>query len=184
MMMSIHVHGKHLTITPALQEYAERKIGTAQAWFDEPVTIHVTLAVLGHKQEHAVEVTIPYHSMVFRAEVKDIDMYAALDEASDKIERILRKYKERARRKLRTQSREMAYNLQQTRSAASALEEDEDFPVMKVKRIAMKPVDIQEAILQMNMSDHSFHLFHNRASNRMEVIYRRKDGTYGHLLAE
>ncbi|MBB3113337.1 putative sigma-54 modulation protein [Paenibacillus phyllosphaerae] len=184
-MTSIHVHGKHLTVTPALQEYADRKIGPAQTWFDEPVSIHVSLSVQGHKQENAVEVTIPYHSMVFRAEVRHVDMYAAIDEVADKIERILRKYKERARRKLRAQSRALAHHLQQGRAVPVAVEEaDDDFPIMKVKRIDMKPVDIQEAILQMNMTDHSFHLFHNRETNRMEVVYRRKDGTYGHLLAE
>lgn len=181
--MATHIHGKHFEVTPALQAYAEQKIGSAQSWFDETVTIHVTLLLQARKQEHVVEATIPYHGMVFRVEVKDADMYAAIDQAADKLDRKLRKYKERTRRKLRSHGRSVGTGIQDGGQPEPEAPE-EAFVIAKEKRLVMKPVDLQEAVLQMNLLDHSFHLFLNRDTNREEVVYRRADGTYGHLFAD
>jgi putative sigma-54 modulation protein len=177
--MSMIIHGKQLEVTPALKEYIERKVGALQEWFEEPVEIHVTLSILGHRHQQVVEVTIPYHGMVYRAEEKQQDMYASIDLVADKLERRLRKYKEKVQRKLRGRGSLRTQPVQSETVRTVALEEEEDFELLRVKKINLKPVDVQEAILEMNLLDHSFHLFHNKDTNRMEVVYRRNDGSYG-----
>lgn len=72
--MAIHIHGKQMQLTQALQEYAERKLGPLQQWFERPVDIQVSMAVQGHKHEQRIEVTIPYRGVVFRAEERQPDM--------------------------------------------------------------------------------------------------------------
>lgn len=174
--MNMIIHGKHLYVTPALREYAELKLGSLRKWLEDPVDVHVSMAVQGHKHEQVVEVTIPYHGMVFRSEEKQVDMYTSIDLVSDKLERKLRKFKEKVRCKSRHQD---SLRTQAWEMTGTALLDENEFKVMRVKKISVKPVDVEEAILQMNMLDHEFHLFRNKDSNQMELVYRRNDGSYG-----
>lgn len=177
--MAIHIHGKQMQLTQALQEYAERKLGPLQQWFESPVDIQVSMAVQGHKHEQRVEVTIPYRGVVFRAEERQPDMYAAVDLVSDKLARKLRKFKEKARRKARYPHNPALLTRPESHEEATAVDEDDEFAVVRIKTVPVKPVDVDEAIWHMNMLDHQFHLFRNKASNELEVVYRRNDGTYG-----
>ncbi|MNG05646.1 putative sigma-54 modulation protein [compost metagenome] len=170
--MKLIVHGKDLTVTPSLQEYVERKLGRLESWFEEACDMHVTLSVQGHKQIHVVEVTITCKGTVLRAEEKRDDMYASIDVVADKLERQTRKLKDKIKHRMRQQSgvRELAFE---------SMENESPFKVARVKTVPNKPEDIEEAILQMNMLDHNFHLFFNRDSGKTELVYRRNDGTYG-----
>lgn len=175
--MKLIVHGKDLTVTPSLQEYVERKLGRLESWFEEACDMHVTLSVQGHKQIHVVEVTITCKGAMLRAEEKRDDMYASIDVVADKLERQTRKLKDKIKHRMRQQSgcKELAFDSMEPASR----ENDSPFEIARVKTVPNKPEDIEEAILQMMMLDHNFHLFFNRDSGKTELVYRRHDGTYG-----
>ncbi|MFD0698191.1 ribosome hibernation-promoting factor, HPF/YfiA family [Paenibacillus sp. GCM10027628] len=175
--MKLIVHGKNIQITPALQEYVERKLGRLESWFEDTGEMHVTLSVQGHKQLHVVEITITCKGVVLRVEEKRNDMYASIDLAADKLERKNRKLKEKITHKIRHQGGLKDLTLERTVSTDWV--RVSPFEVARVKIVPNKPEDIEEAILQMNLLDHNFHLFFNRDSNRTELVYRRDDGSYG-----
>lgn len=175
--MKLILHGKDLTVTPSLQEYVERKLGRLESWFEEACDMHVTLSVQGHKQIHVVEVTITCKGVVLRAEEKRDDMYASIDIVADKLERQTRKLKDKIKHRMRHQSgiKERAFGSIEPVSR----EIDSPLEVARVKIVPNKPEDVEEAILQMMLLDHNFHLFFNRDSNKTELVYRRNDGTIG-----
>ncbi|GGA09334.1 ribosomal subunit interface protein [Paenibacillus marchantiophytorum] len=174
--MRLIIHGKDVTVTPSLHEYAERKLGRLESWYEEDCDMHVTLSVQGHKQVHAVEVTITCQGVVLRAEEKSEDMYASIDGVADKLERQTRKLKDKIKHRIRQQGglREMS-----GRPVGADREDEALFEVARVKIVPNKPEDIDEAILQMMLLDHSFHMFYNRDTNKTELVYRRHDGTFG-----
>ncbi|MCD1258594.1 ribosome-associated translation inhibitor RaiA [Paenibacillus athensensis] len=167
-------HGRHMEVTEALQTYAERKIRRAAtiAPCEEAV---VTFSVNRHKQHtHRVEVLLRLDGAVLRAEEDTGDMYEALDAVADKLERRLRKLKEKLRRRGRRGAEAGPEPMEAVR-----LDDEEAFAIARVKRVQLKPMDIEEAILELNLLDHSFHVFVNGATQATEVVYRRHDGTYG-----
>ncbi|UJF33820.1 ribosome hibernation-promoting factor, HPF/YfiA family [Paenibacillus hexagrammi] len=173
--MQVIVHGKHLTVTSALHEYVERKLGRLDTWFEDTCELHVTLSLQGHKQLHVVEATVVGSGVVLRAEEKRSDMYASIDVVADKLERQARKLKDKIKHKLRHSG-----VLEEAEFFSDDQETNEPkFEVARIKTIPHKPEDIEEAILQMNLLDHNFHLFFNSDSNKTELVYRRSDGTYG-----
>ncbi|TLS50432.1 ribosome-associated translation inhibitor RaiA [Paenibacillus antri] len=190
--MRYNVRGKQTTITPALQEYVERKIGPIEEWFGvekrEAAQAHVLLSVEGQGAVHRAEVTIALPGVELRAEVKGGDMYAAIDEVVEKLERQVRRHKTKLDRALRHRG-----GLRQAVQAAAdaafadvatadpADEAAAPFPIRRTKRLDLKPIDVEEAILQMNLLDHQFYMFLNRETNDTELVYRRNDGTYGWL---
>ncbi|NEW05738.1 ribosome-associated translation inhibitor RaiA [Paenibacillus sp. SYP-B3998] len=175
--MKLLIHGKNLQVTPALHEYLERKLGRLEPWFEDTSEMHITLSLQGHQHLHVVEVTITCNGVVLRAEEKRNDMYASIDLVADKLERQTRKLKEKIKHKVRQQGG--VKDLELVRQEALVTEMESPFEVARVKVVPNKPEDIEEAILQMNMLDHNFHLFHNRDSNKTELVYRRDDGSYG-----
>lgn len=166
-------HGKQMEVTDAMKQYAEQKIRRTElvAQVDEAV---VTFIVGGHKPDtHKVEVLLRLEGGVVRAEERTDDMYASIDAVADKLERKLRKLKEKMRRRLRRGGMpEFASNTQ-------VEEELNPFEIVRVKQVGLKPVDVEEAILEMNLLDHNFHVFINSATRSTDVVYKRIDGTYG-----
>ncbi|TXK84541.1 ribosome hibernation-promoting factor, HPF/YfiA family [Paenibacillus sp. N3.4] len=175
--MKLIVHGKNVTVTPALQEYVERKLGRLESWFEEACDMHVTLSVQGHKQLHVAEVMMTCKGIVLRAEEKRDDMYASIDVVADKLERQTHKFKDKIKQRLRHQTGIKAHLFENVEPLNR--ENESPFELARMKTVPNKPEDIEEAILQMNMLDHNFHLFFNRDSNKTELVYRRNDGTYG-----
>lgn len=105
-------------------------------------------------------------------------MYTSIDGVIDKLERQIRKHKTKANRKFRQVG--VANHLFREQSSASvAVGEDDELEVVRMKRFMLKPMDIEEAILQMNMIGHSFFVFSNAESKEVNVVYRRNDGRYG-----
>lgn len=168
--MAIVVRGKNIDITPALREYVEKRIGKVTKYFAAPGEITAVLTV--EKGNHIVEVTVPVNGMLLRGEESTTDMYTSIDLVIDKIERQIEKYKTKLTRKFRAGS--FRGELVLDRPA-----EDDDLQVVKTKRFAVKPVSVEEAILQMNMINHDFYVFRNSDTEQVNVIYRRKDGRYG-----
>lgn len=165
--MDVSVRGKNIEATPALKEYATRKVGKIERYFDVPVTGQVTMSV--QKDRHIVEVTVSLNGFIVRGEEATGDMYASIDLVVDKIEKQILKYKTRLGRKLRMPER-----------TGMAADIDEDEPrIVRVKRFAMKPMAVDEAIMQMNLIGHDFYVFVDSDTERVNVVYRRHDGDYG-----
>jgi putative sigma-54 modulation protein len=180
--MKLNVRGANIEVTEALRDYVEKKIGRLERYFESPPTsdVNVRLSVIKDK-EHSVEVTIPLPGVLLRAEVKDGDMYACIDLVAEKLERQIRKHKTKVNRRYRESSNLKNYFVEEdTTSLQDMHMEDEEFELVRTKRFTLKPMDVEEAILQMNMVGHTFFVFSNSGdSEHVNVVYKRNDGTYG-----
>jgi len=176
------VRGENIEVTPALREYTEKKLSKLQRYFDNGVesTAHVNLKYY-NDQESKIEVTIPMPHLVLRAEEHHENMYAAIDLVTDKLERQIRKHKTKVNRKLREQQVDKKYMFHNANGEfeLNKEEEEEQLELVRTKRFDLKPMDSEEAILQMNMLGHNFFVFTNSETNKTNVVYRRKDGRYG-----
>ncbi len=176
--MEFVLRGRNIEVTEALKRYVEKKVGRIEKYFDIPLRAQVTLGV--ERERHIVEVTVPINGMLLRGEEEVDDMYAAIDGVVDKLERQIHKYKTKINRKARQQDPRFTPILE---NVAPSIElepdEDEEPRVVKVKRVQLKPMDVDEAILQMNLLGHDFFVFTNAEDARTHVVYRRKDGNYG-----
>ena len=168
--MKVYARGKNIEVTPALQEYLEKKLKKLDKYFNNELEAHVTLSVV--REIHSVDVTISIDSLLLRGEEATDDMCASIDLVVDKLERQLHKYKTRINRKLRQKGTK-----EQLTASAKANEADEP-RVVRTKRFVMKPMSLEEAILQMELLGHDFYVFANEAGE-INVLYRRKDGNYG-----
>ncbi|NLM47093.1 MAG: ribosome-associated translation inhibitor RaiA [Firmicutes bacterium] len=171
--MKLTLHGKNVEVTEALKKYAEKKLGKIDKYFAVDTEAQVTMSV--QRGMHKVEVTAVIDGLILRAEVATDDMYASLDQVVDKLERQIAKYKTRINRKAR-QGGILKVNNDQPQPE----EEEEELAVVRTKRFLIKPMPVEEAILQMNLLGHDFYVFVNAENNdEINVVYRRKDGNYG-----
>ncbi|OXM86351.1 ribosome hibernation-promoting factor, HPF/YfiA family [Paenibacillus rigui] len=174
--MKFNIRGQHIEVTEALKDYVEKKLSKLERYFENPPTseVYVTLSVI--KGLQAIEVTIPLTGVLLRAEEKSPDMYASIDVVVDKLERQIRKHKTKVNRKIREEGG--MRDILKVDTAASL--EDEDFyELVRTKRFTLKPMDVDEAILQMNMVGHTFFVFSNMETEQVNVVYKRNDGKYG-----
>ncbi|MCL6454448.1 MAG: ribosome-associated translation inhibitor RaiA [Alicyclobacillus sp.] len=186
--MDIQVRGDHIEVTKALQSYVEKKIRRLEKFFDAPPEGKVSVTLWVQRGLHRVEVMFQVHGVLFRAEEKSEDMYASIDLVVDKLEQQLTRYKAKVNKRfreqgLRTRIRQRADNSAYALAAAAADTEEElseDLAeVVRVKRFPMKPMDVQEAILQMDLLGHDFFVFVNAETNETNVVYKRNAGSYG-----
>ncbi|WP_059171927.1 ribosome-associated translation inhibitor RaiA [Bacillus sp. FJAT-27445] len=177
--MNYNIRGENIEVTPAIREYVEKKISKLERYFTETPdsNVNVNLKVFQDKTSK-VEVTIPMPHLVLRAEESHEDMYAAVDLITDKLERQIRKHKTKVNRKFREKGDFAAMFATVQGSDASEFEDDE-LEVVRTKRFELKPMDSEEAILQMNMLGHTFYVFTNAETNQTNVVYKRHDGRYG-----
>ncbi|GAA0318573.1 ribosome-associated translation inhibitor RaiA [Bacillus carboniphilus] len=182
--MKYNIRGENIEVTAALRDYVEKKISKLERYFTESpdANVHVNLKVLPDKFAR-VEVTIPMTQLVLRAEEGHQDMYAAIDLILDKLERQIRKHKTKVNRKFREKgsTKELFTGFEESASAVATEEADTDYDLelVRTKRFDLKPMDSEEAILQMNMLGHNFYVFTDAESNKTNVVYKRKDGKYG-----
>lgn len=180
--MNFNIRGVQIEVTEALRDYVEKKIGRLVRYFDAPPTsdVSVTLSVIRDKQ--SVEVTIPLPGVLLRAEERSADMYASIDLVEEKLERQIRKHKTRVNRKARQEGGIRTLFKESFEAATPSvihMEEEDEFEVVRNKRFTLKPMDVEEAILQMNMVGHDFFVFSNMDSDEVNVVYKRDDGKYG-----
>lgn len=175
--MNYNIRGENIEITPALRNYVEKKVGKLERYFDESLTsdVHVRMQVLN--TQHIIEITIPMSQLVLRAEETHSDMYAAIDLVVEKLERQIRKHKTKVNRKFR-QDGSLKYMFRND-IEPEVTEDEDDLEVVRTKRFNLKPMDAEEAILQMDMLGHNFFVFSNAVNGDTNVVYRRKDGRYG-----
>ncbi|MRX72200.1 ribosome-associated translation inhibitor RaiA [Bacillus lacus] len=179
--MRYNVRGENIEVTPALRDYVEKKIGKLERYFEDPVEANVNVNLkFYNEQESKIEVTIPLTNLVLRGEVHHQDMYAAIDLVTDKLERQIRKHKTKVNRKLREQGspKYMFSNSYDEVPVATQDPEDDTMEIVRTKRFTLKPMDSEEAVLQMNMLGHNFFVFTNAESNQTNVVYKRNDGKY------
>lgn len=171
--MKYNIRGDKMIVTEAIKDYAEEKLGKLEKYFkDDDITANVLTRVRGNSQ--IVEVTIPTSKFVLRSEEENEDLYAAIDLVSDKLERQIRKNKTRLNRNVKENVKEFNfdYMLEDT-------EEESKEKIVKRKNIEMKPMDEEEAILEMELLGHSFFVYKDMDTNNICVLYKRKDGDYG-----
>lgn len=177
--MNFNVRGENIEVTPALREYVEKKVSKLERYFTETpkANVYVNLKIYNDKTAK-VEVTIPMPNLVLRAEEVHEDMYAAIDLISDKLERQIRKHKTKINRKFREKGSVKDFFVT-PEDAPVQNKEENDLEIVRLKKFDLKPMDSEEAILQMNLLGHNFFIFTNAETNLTNIVYKRKDGRYG-----
>lgn len=175
--MRVTVIAKNMELTNALKEIVEKKISKLEKYFEIDVNAKATLSV--QKNRHKIEVTIPFNGVILRGEEATSDMYKSLDLVEDKLERQIRKQKTRLSRK---QGGSLKFG--EISSIEPNAVEEEHGKLVKVKKFGVKPMNSEEAILQMDLLGHNFFVYEDADSGKVNVIYKRKDGDYGLLEPE
>lgn len=175
--MTINFKGKNIEVTPALKEHAEKKIGRLNRIMDiDKVT--VTLIAEGNREK--AEVSMMIKGYLLRGEDSGQDIFAAIDTVVDKLEKQLVKYKEKLQRKTKKDKGKVAEAV--VEEVAYTEPDDE---LVRTKRFQVKPMTVDEAIMQMNMIGHSFFVFSNsEKEEEINVVYVRNDGKYGLIVPE
>ena len=178
--MNYNVRGENIEVTQAIREYVEKKIGKLERYFSNTPDAHASVNLkVRTNNTSKVEVTIPMSNLVLRAEEENADMYAAIDLIVDKLERQIRKHKTKINRKSRSNGVAGAAFAIAPDAELIKQKTEEDLELVRNKRFDLKPMDSEEAILQMNMLGHNFFVYTNADTNTTNVVYRRKDGRYG-----
>ncbi|SJZ43148.1 ribosome hibernation-promoting factor, HPF/YfiA family [Selenihalanaerobacter shriftii] len=180
--MKFILRGKNIDITNALRNYVEEKVGKIEKYFDgePPIEAHISLEV--EKERHIVEVTTYIDGLTLRGEEVTGDMYASIDGVIEKLERQIRKYKTKINHKIREERRELKENLADNNYILREEDDDEKFEepqIVKTKKFAMKPMQSEEAVMQMDLLDHDFFVFFNADTEEVNVVYKRNVGDYG-----
>ncbi len=126
-----------------------------------------------------IEVTIPYHKRMIRAEVRDADMMAAVDEAIDILENQVVRYKKRLRTKVRQSAEAYRAEYESLYIAEEELDEEPLYKIERIKHFEVKPMDAEEAVMEMELIGHSFFVFRDAETENINVVYKRKNGSYG-----
>jgi putative sigma-54 modulation protein len=168
--MRLTVTGKNIALTDALKDIIEKKLSKLDKYFIPEADARVTLSV--QKNRQIIEVTIPFNGMLVRGEEVTEDMYSSIENVVEKIEKQILKNKTKFERKLHDGSLRL-------KDMPIYEQEEEDNKIVKTKRFAIKPMDMEEAVLQMDLLGHNFYVFKNADSNEVNVVYKRKDGNYG-----
>ena len=180
-MATFTVRGKNIEITPSLREYVEKRVGKVTKYFDKVGNITVLLTV--SKGRHIVEVTVPVAGgIVLRGEEATMDMYTSIDLVVEKLERQIHKQKTKLAKRFRSGGFKTELIEEQEKEhpvKTDQRDESPEYPVVKTKRFVVKPMDVQEAIMQMNLLDHNFFVFRDAETEEVNVVYRRTDGNYG-----
>lgn len=166
--MKYTIRGQKLEVTDAIRDYAISKIDKMEKYFENPdeVSVKVVFSIRGREQK--VEITINSINFDLRSEVSHSDMYAAIDLAVDKLEQQMRKFKS----KLMSRDRvEIVYD--------DIIDDDVLEEVVKRKKVYLKPMDEEEAIMQMELLGHTFFVFKDIKTEKVNVLYKRLDGAYG-----
>ena len=163
--------------TDSIKQYIESKLSKLDKYFENSDEIEATVLtkIIGRNQ--IIEVTIPTKHFLLRNEESNEDLYAAIDKIVDKLERQIRKNKEKINSKIdKTFIKDFDYDLED--------EYEENGSIVRRKQVELKPIDEDEAILQMEMLGHSFFVYKDVNSNKVCVVYKRKTGNYGIIETE
>ena len=163
---------RKVTLSDSFKERAELKLKKLDKFFDD-VKAQVTVST--QKEQASVELTVWANGMIFRAEAQNTDKLDALDEAIENLIRRIRKNKTRLQKKVKASAFEIP---------GEPVPEEADYDVIRTKEVALRPMSLDEAILQMNMLGHSFFVFLNGDSGDVNVVYRRNVDGYGVIMPQ
>lgn len=174
--MLLNFVGKNIELTESLKTQAERKFSKLDRYFSEEVETKVTFST--QKGSKTVEVTVLLPGTILRAEETSDDMYASIDKAVDVLERQVRKYKTRLKKRYQNNETIRFENVGQYEPSIT---DTKDAKLIKKKNFSLRPMDIEEALLQMELLNHNFFVFLDDTSENVSVVYKRKDGNYGQI---
>ena len=169
-MMLLNIRGDKIEVTDSIKNYIEEKLKRLDKYFENPEDLKANIVVRTRGIDQIIEVTIPIKKAILRAEETNKDLYAAIDKVTDKLERSIRKNKTKIKKR-KVENMDVFLDFE--------VEEEEEQKIVKRKQINNKPMNEEEAILQMDLLDHDFFIFQNTETNNMSVIYKRKDNSYG-----
>lgn len=175
--MEIVIHGDKLKITNAMKEYIEEKLEKLEKYLENSEKVRANVIVKVKNHEQRVEITIPLKAFILRSEESKEDFYAAVDKTVDKLERQIRKNKTRLMSKKVKINEDFAFS-------SFEEEEEEDNKIIKRKTVEVKPMNEEEAIIQMELLGHQFYMYKDSDSNKPAVVYKRNDGNYGIIESE
>ena len=171
--MKYNIRGSKMEVTNSIKKYIEEKIGKLNKYFENPDEITASVLIKESGINDKVEVTIPIKNAILRAEMSNKDLYSAIDLVVEKLERQIRKNKTRIHKIQKDSVIDAFIDFDITE------EEQKENCIVKRKTIEMKPMNEEEAILQMNLLGHDFFIFKNSDTEELSVVYRRKDDQYG-----
>lgn len=169
--MKYIILGKNMTVTPALESAVKDKLGKLEKFFNQDTEVHVTMSTV--KDRHKIEVTIPVRGRIIRSEQVSNDMYVSIDLVEEVIERQLKKYKNKI-----IDRHQSGGGFQDAYIEADYMD-DEEIRIERQKQFDMKPMYPEDACVQMELLGHSFYVFLNAETEQINVVYKRKGGTYG-----
>ena len=170
--MKFIISGKNITVSQGLKTAVEDKLGKLERYFTPDTEVVVTLSV--EKERQKIEVTIPMKGNIIRSEQVSNDMYVSIDLVEEVIERQLRKYKN----KLVAKNQEGS-NFSKTLFETEESIEDGEVKIVRTKRFGIKPMYPEDACVQMELLGHNFFVFFNAENEEVNVVYKRKDGSFG-----
>lgn len=171
--MKVSIRGDKIAVTKSIKEYVNEKLCRLDKYFENPKEIECKVLIKVKNQDQSIEVTVPTSKFTLRAEERHQDLYAATDLVIDKLENQIRKNKDRLDKKYRGIPKfELNFDFE-------ALEDEDDSKIVKRKDVDMKPMDEEEAILQIELLNHDFFVFKNLDEDCVSVLYKRKDGSFG-----
>ena len=170
--MKITISGKNIDVTEGLKAAVNEKLGKLEKYFTPDTNVIVTLSV--EKERQKIEVTIPVKGNIIRSEQVSSDMYVSIDLVEEIIERQIRRYKTR----LMNQKYDGTSFKQEFMEQEDEVEDDE-IRIIRSKKFAIKPMDVEEACVQMELLGHDFFVFRNADTFEVNVVYKRKGNTYG-----
>lgn len=172
--MRYTITGRNIEVTPGLKAAVEKKIGKLDHFFTPETEVIVALSA--QKDRQKIEVTIPVKGNTIRAEESSTDMYVSIDLVEELIERQIRRYRKKLIDKKQSA---LAFSQAFIEEEPDEVAEDDEIRIVKTKKFAVKPTIPEEACLQMEMLGHNFYVFLNAETDQVNVVYKRKNGTYG-----
>jgi len=169
--MKINISGRHMNVTDDVRDWAEKKFGKLEKYFRREAEADLTFSTEKHGSFVKLEATIVHRGMVYRTEIKNHDALSVIDKAVDTIDRQIRKHKTKLEKKFHSGAFD-DYELPEDSSENS-------YSVVKSKKFPIKPMSVEEAILQMELIGHEFFMFRNSDDDEINVVYKRKNGNYG-----
>ena len=177
--MIYNIRGDKILVTDAIKEYIASKLDKLNKYFDSPEDINANILVKVKGFEQTIEVTIPTTNFTIRNEESAEDLYAAIDLVTDKIERQIRKNKTKINKIEKDAAKKLNFAFME-----NIEEDEEDKIIVRRKTLNTKPMDEEEAMLQMEMLGHDFFVYKDRDTKRVCIIYKRKDNNYGIIETE
>jgi len=176
--MKYKIRGEKLVVTDAIKDYIEGKFEKLDKYFTDSQDITASILIRAKGKDQTIEATIPTKNFLLRCEETNKDLYTAIDQISDKLERQIRKNKTKLEKKFK-KAEYRDFNID-----FEPLKEEETTNIVKRKKLEAKPISEEEAILQMELVGHDFYIFKDMDDFSVKVLYRRKDGNYGIIETE